>query len=218
MNVLKKYFSLYNLKKKDIYIRSNVNFNKTKFEGKNKIGRDTDIAESTIGFGTYIGDDCYLRQTKIGRFCSIGSWVRIISGNHPLTYVTTHPIAFDNSLKKLGLNSPKTIPFIHNPYVSENYYVEIGNDVWVGQGVSILNGVKIGDGAVLAAGAVILKDVPPYSIVGGVPGKIIKMRFDDNTIQDLLEIKFWNKDLSWIKNNADKLSNVSEFIKFCKDS
>ncbi len=70
----------------------------------------------------------------------------------------------------------------------------IGNDVWIGHGVFIKEGVTVGDGAVIAAGAVVVKDVPPYAIVGGSPAKIIKYRFDEKTISKLLELQWWNMD------------------------
>ncbi|MFR9018389.1 MAG: CatB-related O-acetyltransferase [Fusobacterium sp.] len=199
--------------KKDIFIRSGVNFKNTIFGGKNKIGRNSDVAKSFVGFATCIGDDCYLRQCKIGKFCSIGSWVKVISGNHPLNYLMTHPIVFNDSLKKLNLSSDKRIPFKEKPYVEKDFYIEIGNDVWIGQSAEILNGIKIGNGAVIAAGAVVIKDVPPYAIVGGVPAKIIKYRFSNEEIKKLQEMKIWDKDLKWIRENADKLNDIKNFMK-----
>lgn len=212
MNLL-DFFNRKLYSKKGIFIRSGVNFKDTIFEGKNKIGRNSDVTKSFIGFATYIGDDCYLRQAKIGKFCSIGSWVKVISGNHPLNYVMTHPITFNDSLKKLGLSSDKRIPFQEKPYVEKEFYISIGNDVWIGQSVEILNGVKIGNGAVIAAGAIVVKDVPPYAVVGGVPAKVIKYRFSKNEIEKLQEIKIWDKDLKWLKENADKLNDIKNFIK-----
>ena len=201
-------------KKKKIFLRSNVKFEGTIFEGKNKVGRNSDVTKSKIGFATYIGDECYLRQSKIGRYCSIGSWVKVISGKHPLDYVMTHPIVFNDSLKKLGLASSNYIPYDKSyEYIEDEYYIEIGNDVWVGQSVEIMSGVKIGDGVVIAAGAVVTKDVEPYSIIGGVPAKIIKKRFEDEEIEKLLKIKIWEKDLKWIKENVGKMSDIKTFLR-----
>lgn len=191
-----------------------MNFQNSLLQGSNKVGRNTDIENSFIDFGSYIGDNCYLKNCKIGKFCSIGSWVKIISGNHPINYVTTHPISYNNSLKKLGLTSTKAAPFQSKVYSENKFYVNIGNDVWIGQGVQILNGITIGNGAVLAAGAIIAKDVLSYTVVGGVPVKFLKKRFSQNIIDELQKIKFWEKDLSWIIEHADLLSSPQKFIDF----
>ena len=83
--------------------------------------------------------------------------------------------------------------------------IEIGNDVLISMDAKILSGVKIGDGAVIAAGAVVTKDVEPYSIVGGNPGKHLKYRFSKEDICFLLDLKWWDRDKTWIENNKDLL-------------
>lgn len=199
------------LEKKDIFLKRNTRFNDTLFEGKNKIGDNTDIIKSYIGFGTYIGDDCYLRQCKIGKYCSIGSWVKVITGKHPLNYAMTHPIVFNEYLKKLGLSSENRINYEGaNEYVFDEFYIEVGNDVWIGQSAEIMSGIKIGNGAVIGAGAVVTKDVPPYAIVGGVPAKILKYRFQKKDIEKLEKLELWNKDVNWLIKNAQKLSDIRE--------
>ena len=90
--------------------------------------------------------------------------------------------------------------------------IEIGNDVWIGSRATILEGVNIGDGVVVAAGAVVTKDVPPYAIVGGVPARIIRYRFDEETIQNLLKMKWWEKDQEWIQNHADDFDDVKQLF------
>ena len=200
------------LEKKEIYLKKTTKIDRTTFGGKNKIGENTDIIRSSIGFASYIGDNCYLRQCKIGKFCSIGSWVKVITGKHPLHYAMTHPISFNNDyLKKFNLCSDKIVNYLGRyEYVSEKYYLEIGNDVWIGQSAEIMSNVRIGDGAIIAAGAVVTKDVPPYAVVGGVPAKIIKYRFSEENIEKLLKLKLWDKDTDWLRENADKLSDVDK--------
>lgn len=97
-------------------------------------------------------------------------------------------------------------------YTEFKRQIEIGNDVWIGDSVLILDGVKIGDGAVLAAGAVVTADVPPYAIVGGVPAKVIRYRFNEDEIEHLIKLKWWDKSEQWIKENAHLFSNVKKFI------
>ena len=91
----------------------------------------------------------------------------------------------------------------------------IGNDVWIGTGVTIMSGISIGNGAVIAGNSLITKNVEPYSIVGGVPAKEIKKRFDPKTIDQLEKIKWWDWDIERIKTNIDLLSStqINEFIK-----
>jgi acetyltransferase-like isoleucine patch superfamily enzyme len=91
----------------------------------------------------------------------------------------------------------------------ENKYpIIIGNDCWIGQGAFIVGGVTIGDGAAVLAHAVVTKDIPPYAIVGGIPAKVIKYRYDENDIQFLLNYKWWDKDISWLSDNADLLCDI----------
>lgn len=94
--------------------------------------------------------------------------------------------------------------------------VRIGNDVWIGDNVIIKNGVKIGDGAVVGLGAVVTKDVPPYAVVAGVPAKVIKYRFSDEIISELLELEWWNLEEDVIRQIPyDNIEKAIEFIK-CK--
>jgi serine acetyltransferase len=88
----------------------------------------------------------------------------------------------------------------------------IGNDVWICFSSTILQGATIDDGTIIAAGAVVTKTVPAYAIVGGVPAKIIRYRFNEETIKRLLKIRWWDKDITWIDNHADGFGNVEQFI------
>ena len=92
--------------------------------------------------------------------------------------------------------------------------VNIGNDCWIGENVFLVGGINIGDGAVILAGAVVTADVPAYAIVGGIPAKIIKYRYDENTIQLLQKFKWWNKDISWLKENWELLCNIEQLKEY----
>jgi acetyltransferase-like isoleucine patch superfamily enzyme len=134
----------------------------------------------------------------IGKFCSISMDVTIfLGGNHRYDWNTTYPF---NILSN-------DFPFAKHikGHPSTNGNVIIGNDVWIGRGVTIMSGITIGDGAVLATNAVITKNVGPYEICGGNPAKLIKKRFDDENIEKLLDLKWWEKDLKFIEKNIDFL-------------
>lgn len=153
---------------------------------------------------------------KIGRFCSLSSNVKVINGRHAFKapFVSTSPLFFSLS-SPLGFSFVKSQKYDEFTYAdTENKYpVVIGNDCWIGYGVSIIEGVTIGDGSVVLANATVTKDVPPYAIVGGVPAKIIGYRYDEETIAKLLEIKWWNKDITWIKEKAEMFSDLENFLK-----
>lgn len=136
----------------------------------------------------------------IGSFCSINEHAKIGMGNHAYDIVTTFP------LRKIVSHD-----YNHNKKV--NGKIKIGNDVWIGANAIILPRVTIGDGAIIGAGAVVTKDIPPYAIVGGVPAKIIKYRFESSIIEALLKIKWWNWDDEKIKENLDLFYDTELFVR-----
>lgn len=183
---------------------------KSKFEGANKIDKNS-FFRGNIGYGSYIGPDCLL-NANIGRFTSIAPYVRNNNGIHPYTfpYATTCPMFFSTQKQNGKTFADK---MIFDEFAA---FVEIGNDCWIGENAFLVGGTKIGDGAVVLARAVVTKDVPPYAIVGGVPAKILKYRYDEDTINFLLEFKWWNRDLSWLKKNWKLLSDIEKLKQFAK--
>jgi acetyltransferase-like isoleucine patch superfamily enzyme len=145
--------------------------------------------------------------SRIGKFCSIAENLQFIArGSHMMDWVTTYPFQ-----AVWGMDVP-----LHD--LPPHFPITIGNDVWIAANVKIKQGVKIGDGAVLATECFVTKDVPPYAVVGGNPAKIIKYRFTEEQIKDLLDIKWWNWEDEEIKKVVPLLvsNNIDEFIKIAK--
>lgn len=185
---------------------------KTKLEGANVVGEDANIAYSNIGFGTYIGTNTSLPFSSIGRFCSIALNIELIIGTHPTDrFVSTHPSFFSTS-KVSGFSFVNEQKFKEISWIDDKKQIllKIGHDVWIGAGAKFMQGLTIGDGAIIAAGAVITKDVEPYSIVGGIPGKIIRYRFDPEDIDFLKSIKWWDLPIHKIKEYAPLFENISD--------
>ena len=176
----------------------------SQFEGSNSIGDRTRFAGS-LGYGSYLCEDCVI-TAKVGKFTSIGAEVRTSQGVHPISapFATTSPVFY--SLKKQAMYT-----FAKEQKFQEmRPLVQIGNDCWIGVRVFIAGGVTVGDGAVVLTGAVVTKDVPPYAIVGGVPAKVIKYRYDEDTIDWLLKVQWWNKPTQWLRDNADLLCDIEK--------
>ena len=143
----------------------------------------------------FVGD-----KLIIGKFCMIASDVKFImnGANHLTDSLSTYPFSiFGNGWEKAM--EGKTFPQKGN--------ITIGNDVWIGYNATIMAGVTIGDGAIIATNATVVKDVEPYSIVGGNPAKEIKKRFSEETIAKLLELQWWNWDIEKITANVQHLTS-----------
>lgn len=122
-----------------------------------------------------------------------------MTGDHKLDAISTYPFPiFEQGWEK-------AFNIFDLPVKGD---IVVGNDVWFGYGSLIKNGVKIGDGAIIAAGAVVVKDVPPYSIVAGNPAKVVKKRFDDATIDRLLQIAWWNWDIEKINRHLSLICSL----------
>lgn len=151
------------------------------FEGKNAVpDRCNFSGEIKIGYATTLGTNNFLHgNIKIGKYCQFGADVAIHTTNHPVTYLSTYINSnlFSGELKKFK-ETKETI---------------IGNDVWIGHNAIIVGGVTIGNGAIIAAGSVVTKNIDPYTIVGGVPAKVINKRFSDKIISEIEALKWWDK-------------------------
>ena len=144
------------------------------------------------------------KTIKIGSFCSIAENIQIfIGGNHRPDWITTYPFKYS-----YGVGHP-----------SSNGDVIIGNDVWIGANSTIMSGVTIGDGVVIANNSHVVKNVEPYTIIGGNPAKPIRKRFDDETIEKLLKLKWWDFDIDEINSITPILcsDNLDQLFELYKD-
>ena len=146
-----------------------------------------------VGEHSYFAHSTHIANKKnvfIGKYCSLANGVCIGVANHPYNILTTHPFTYiDNDIQLYGDMPVDKENRVTRVATKKTY---IGNDVWIGHNATIIAGVKIGDGAIIGAGAVVTKDVEPYSIVGGIPAKIIKYRVSTEIIEQLLEINWWD--------------------------
>lgn len=163
----------------------------------------------------------YFFACQIGRYTSIGEQVQIGRGNHPTSWFSSSPVFYGplgaivdgvDSSRISGVDFAKLAaePFIHATPPARVEPVQIGNDVWIGHGVFVKPGIQIGDGAIVGAQAVVTRDVPPYAIVVGNPGRVIRYRFPDSVIQRLLALKWWNYSLESLRGIA--LDNIESAL------
>lgn len=162
-----------------------------------KVESGCNLVSVNMGRYSFCGYDCEIINTEIGTFCSIANNVIIGGAAHPIQWVSTSPVFYRgrDSIKK------KFSEFERD----EDKRTFIGHDVWIGNYTLIKQGVHVGTGAVVGMGSVVTKDVPPYAIVAGNPAKIIRYRFDEETIKGLLDSKWWDM-------TDDELHRHSQYI------
>jgi len=181
----------------------------SKISKKSAISGKTRFYDSEINDYSYVGRNGLIINTKIGKFCSIADDCKIGCSSHPTQWGSTSSV-FHKGKNILRKN------FSNFEYTSNKRTV-IGNDVWIGNNVLIKDGITIGDGAIIGMGSVVTKNVEPYSIVGGVPAKIIRYRFEEQDIQELLNIKWWELKENEISYISSEINNIKEFIKKVKE-
>ena len=163
-------------------------------------------AKVFLGAYSYMNSGGYVRENVfIGRFCSIGRRVTISAGRHNIHGLSTSPL-LNHEVDKYS-REEETYLGVKN----QKKMVIIENDVWIGDGAIIMPGITISTGSIIASNCVVTKDVPPYAIVGGVPGRLIKYRFKKEITEKLILSRWWNVDLETLRSLPKK--NIFKFIK-----
>lgn len=184
------------------------------FEGANYVGFGSAVYDSELGFASYVSDNVEFYNVKCGRYTSIAENVSMLRGKHPSRdFVSTHPAFYSDSNNVLSFSYVEKSIFEEFEKSEDGYTTVIGNDVWIGKNVLIKEGVTIGDGVIIGAGAVVVKDIEPYDIVGGVPAKRIRKRFDEDDIAFLLKLKWWQKSREWIEEYSEFFNDIHELRK-----
>jgi len=181
---------------------------------KSTLGAYTHIQAHSVFCDSVVGDYSFFAgynqvyYANIGKFCSVASFVRINTTNHP-TYDRIAQHHFTYRSKRFGFGEDD-IEFFER---RKSKSVTVGHDVWLGHNAIIMPGVSIGNGAVVGAGAVVTKDVEPYSIVAGVPAKKIRMRFTDDLIIKIEQLKWWDWEHEIIKERLSDFRDMEAFVR-----
>ena len=169
------------------------------------------LMNSSLGAYSYVQSGSVVCNAEIGKFCSIASGVNIGLPQHSISSVSSHPVFY---LK----NTPLPKKFSDQDLFSTIKKTVIGHDVWIGQNAIIMTGLNVATGAVIGAGAVVTRDVPAYAVVGGIPARIIKYRFEEKMRSDLLSSKWWEMPDELLEKNFLLFQKPLEFVNVFKNN
>lgn len=178
-----------------------------RFTQYNTIHKYARLRNVTMGDFSYVNRNSQVYSAEIGKFVCIGPEVLIGLGEHPSSvFVSSHPMFYS----VMGEGYPK---IAEQQLFEEFPTTRIGHDVWIGARAILKTGISIGNGAIIAAGSVVTKDVAPYSIVGGVPAKHIRYRFEPQQIEMLQNSAWWNNDIKWLKEHSGQMTDIDRYLK-----
>lgn len=168
-------------------IHPSVRLREAEIGARCEILANSSVSYASVGDMSYLGELCDVADAAIGKYCAIADRVRIGAPNHPMDRPTQHRLTYTPEYYDTTLTRD------HGFFADRRAArVTIGHDVWIGHAVTVLPGVTVGDGAVLAAGAVVSRDVAPYTVVGGVPAKLIRERFSRAIAERMGRIAWWD--------------------------
>jgi acetyltransferase-like isoleucine patch superfamily enzyme len=200
--LLKKTYYEFRYRDKRFLIGYLSRFSNCRFGRFNVLSERSALTNVKLGDFTFIGANSRVFNAEVGKYSSVGADVLIGLGKHPSRkFVSTHPIFYSPSKQS-------QITFAYDSLFEEFEQIKIGHDVWIGTRATVLDGVTIGNGAIVGAGAVVTKDVPAYAVVGGVPAKVLRYRFDSAEINFLEEFSWWDKDQEWLRKNYDLFRDI----------
>ncbi|ANA82964.1 acetyltransferase [Paenibacillus glucanolyticus] len=171
------------------------------------VGPSNKIFESSFGDYTYTMDDVTVNYAEIGKFGNIASHACINPVQHPMDRVTQHHMTYRR--KMYDFSDTDDEAFFDWRRTNQ---VTIGHDVWIGHGAIIMKGVHIGTGAVVGSGSVVTKDVPPFAIVVGIPARMIRMRFEPEIVDQLLQIAWWDWPRNVLEERFAEFNDIQSFI------
>lgn len=189
------------------YIAEGCKIVNSSFGIYNEIGKHSVLENVQLGDYSYAMEFCYLQNTIVKKFSNIAAMTRIGPTDHPMQRVTQHHFTYRRKL--YGLDSVDDESFFAE---RATRHTIIGNDTWIGHGAIIMPEVIVGDGSVIGSGSIVTKDVPAYSVVVGSPARVIKMRFPEQMIEQLLAIAWWDWPDEILRANfRDFLLSAEEF-------
>ena len=153
-----------------------------------EVGARSRVVETELGDYSYLMQDCSLWAATVGKFVNIAAAVRINATNHPMGRASLHHFTYRPGFYFDGVDEQEADFFAER----RRQAVTIGHDVWIGHGATVLPGVRVGNGAVIGAGAVVSRDVAPYTIVGGVPARLIRERFPRDLAGRMERLAWWD--------------------------
>lgn len=193
--------------KEQVTIGEHVDLVNTQFGNYCKVGNYCSLENTSMGDYSYCEPNCVMQNVVIKKFSNIARSVRIGATQHPLERPTLHHFTYRSEMYGMGEDDKV---FFQQRAAK---VVTVGDDTWIGHGAIIQSGVHIGIGAVVGSGAVVTKDVPAYAIVAGVPARIIRFRYDSDTIKKLLAIAWWNWEDEVLRSRFDDFRlDVHEFV------